>query len=78
MECPSPGVLHALSSLAGSKWYFPPLAKLTQEQLAEKAGVKKSVISKIENGKNDIQLSTLYRLLEAGLGKKVNFPIRQH
>ncbi|PGH38480.1 MAG: hypothetical protein CRN43_14860 [Candidatus Nephrothrix sp. EaCA] len=54
------------------------LAKLTQEQLAEKTGVKKSFISKIENGKNDIQLSTLYRLLEAGLGKKVDFTIRQH
>ena len=38
------------------------LAKLTQEQLADKIGAKKSFISRIENGKTDIQLSTLYRL----------------
>ena len=47
-------------------------AKLTQEQLAEKVGTKKSYISRLENGKCDIQLSTLYRIFEFGLGKKVN------
>lgn len=47
------------------------LANLTQEQLAEKIGAKKSFISRIENGKTDIQLSTLYRLLEFGLGRKI-------
>ena len=36
------------------------------------------VINKIiclENGKSDIQLSTLYKILEAGLGKKISFTI---
>ncbi len=47
-------------------------AQLTQEQLAEKIGAKKSYISRIENGKTDIQLSTLYRLIEFGLGRKIN------
>jgi HTH-type transcriptional regulator/antitoxin HipB len=47
------------------------LANITQEQLAERIGAKKSFISRIENGHSDIQLSTLYRLLEFGLGKKV-------
>ncbi len=47
------------------------LANLTQEQLAEKIGAKKSFISRIENGKADIQLSTLYRILEFGLGRKI-------
>jgi len=47
------------------------LAQMTQQQLAEKIGAKKSFISRIENGQSDIQLSTLYRLLEFGLGKKV-------
>ncbi len=47
------------------------LANLTQEQLAEKIGAKKGFISRIENGKSDIQLSTLYRLLEIGLGRKI-------
>ena len=52
------------------------LAHLTQEQLAEKTGTKKSFISRIENGHSDIQLSTLYKLLEVGLGRKVTFSIK--
>ncbi|MEQ9302017.1 MAG: helix-turn-helix transcriptional regulator [Cyclobacteriaceae bacterium] len=50
-------------------------AHLTQEQLAERTGTKKSFISRIENGHSDIQLSTLYKLLEVGLGKRVNLTI---
>ena len=50
-------------------------AKMTQEQLADKIGAKKSFISRIENGKTDIQLSTLYRLLEFGLGKTVEVSV---
>ncbi len=46
-------------------------AKMTQEQLAEKAGTKKSYISRIENGRGDIQLSTLIRIFEKGLNKKI-------
>ena len=46
-------------------------AKLTQEQLAEKAGTKKSYISKIENAKGNIQLSTIIRIFEKGLNRKV-------
>jgi Predicted transcriptional regulator with C-terminal CBS domains len=51
------------------------LSNLTQEQLAEKIGTKKSFISRVENGHSDIQLSTLYRLIELGLGKKISFSI---
>ena len=50
------------------------LAGLTQEQLAEKIGTKKSYISKIENGHTDIQLSTLFRIFN-GLGKHVSLTI---
>lgn len=50
-------------------------ANLTQQQLAERTGTKKSFISRIENGHSDIQLSTLYRLMEIGLGKRVNLII---
>jgi len=50
-------------------------ARMTQEQLAEKIGAKKSYISRIENGKSDIQLSTLYKLIELGLGRKINLTI---
>ncbi|WP_304062450.1 helix-turn-helix domain-containing protein [Pedobacter glucosidilyticus] len=52
------------------------LAQMTQEQLAEKIGAKKSFISRIENGHSDIQLSTLYKLIELGLGRKINFTIK--
>lgn len=52
------------------------LSNMTQEQLAEKTGTKKSFISRIENGHSDIQLSTLYRLLEIGLGRKITFIIQ--
>jgi HTH-type transcriptional regulator/antitoxin HipB len=47
-------------------------ANMTQEQLAVKVGTKKSYISRLENGKCDIQLSTLYRIFEFGLGKRIN------
>jgi HTH-type transcriptional regulator/antitoxin HipB len=47
-------------------------ANLTQEQLAIKVGTKKSYISRLENGKCDIQLSTLYRIFEDGLGRRVS------
>lgn len=46
-------------------------AKLTQEELAERTGTKKSYISKLENGKANVQLSTLIRIFEQGLNKKI-------
>lgn len=45
-------------------------AGMTQEQLAQKIGTKKSFISRVENGRTDIQLSTLSRIFN-GLGKRV-------
>jgi ribosome-binding protein aMBF1 (putative translation factor) len=50
-------------------------SNMTQEELAKKTGTKKSFISRIENGHSDIQLSTLYKLIEQGLGKKINLSI---
>ena len=51
-------------------------ANMTQEELARRTGTRKSFISRIENGHSDIQLSTLYKLIEQGLGKKINLTIR--
>ena len=51
------------------------LCSMSQQQLAEKTGTKKSFISRIENGHSDIQLSTLYKLIEVGLGRKITFKI---
>ena len=50
-------------------------ANMTQAEMAEKTGTKKSYISRIENGKADIQLSTLYRLIEQGLNRKLKLTI---
>lgn len=50
-------------------------AKLTQEELANKIGAKKSYISRVENGKTDIQLSTLYKIFEVGLNKQITISI---
>ena len=50
-------------------------AHLTQEELAEKTGTKKSYISRVENGKIDIQISTLFKIFEKGLGKKIGLTL---
>jgi ribosome-binding protein aMBF1 (putative translation factor) len=50
-------------------------AKLTQDDLAERIGTKKSYISRIENGKIDIQLSTLFKIFEEGFGKKIGISV---
>lgn len=49
-------------------------AGLTQQELAERIGTKKTYISRLENGKSDVQLSTLFRIFE-GLGKHVSLTI---
>ncbi len=53
-------------------WYYVEILKekrkelkLTQAQLAEKTGLKRTYISRIEQGKTDIQLSSLLRISEA-------------
>ncbi|TVR77314.1 MAG: XRE family transcriptional regulator [Chitinophagaceae bacterium] len=50
-------------------------ANLTQEELAQKTGTKKSYISRIERGLSDIQISTYHKLIEIGLGKHLNISI---
>jgi DNA-binding XRE family transcriptional regulator len=50
-------------------------AHITQEQLADKIGTKKSYISRLENGKVDIQVSTLFKIFETGLGRKIHLTI---
>lgn len=43
---------------------------MTQQQLADKIGTKKSFISRVENGRADVQISTLSRIF-SGLGRRV-------
>lgn len=49
---------------------------LTQEQLAERVGKKRSYISRIETDyANNIKLQTLIEIVEKGLGGKVNMEL---
>jgi transcriptional regulator with XRE-family HTH domain len=48
---------------------------LTQEQLAKKIGTTKSYISKIENDIKEVRISSLERLVEIGLGGKLELKI---
>lgn len=49
-------------------------AGLTHQQLTERIGTKKTYISRLENGKADVQLNTLFRIFE-GLGRRVSLTI---
>lgn len=49
-------------------------AGLIQEQLAARIGTKKSYISRIENGKCDVRLPTLYKIFR-GLGKRISVTV---
>lgn len=48
---------------------------MTQKELAEKSGTTKYYISRIENDKSDIELQTLKKIVEAGLGKRLSLEI---
>ena len=50
-------------------------AGLTQEQLAEKSGTSRFYISRLENNRTDVALSTLRKIVEAGLDKHFNLTI---
>jgi DNA-binding XRE family transcriptional regulator len=51
-------------------------AGLTQEQLAKKTGTTRFYISRIENDKTDLEMSTFRKIVEAGLGKKLKLMIK--
>lgn len=50
--------------------------RLTQEELALKSGTTRSYISRIENGHSGIELDTLRKIVETGLGKRLELIIR--
>jgi DNA-binding XRE family transcriptional regulator len=49
---------------------------MTQEELAVKVGTTKSYISKIENDIKEVRLSTLKKIVELGLGGKLQLSIK--
>jgi DNA-binding XRE family transcriptional regulator len=46
-------------------------AGLTQAQLAQKSGTSRFYISRLENNKTDLEMSTFRKIVEAGLGKNL-------
>lgn len=50
-------------------------AGLTQQQLASRSGTTRFYISRIENDKADLEMSTFRKIVEAGLGKKLKLLI---
>lgn len=48
---------------------------LTQEELARRSGTTKHYISRVENNRTGLELSTLKRIIEGGLDKKMKITI---
>lgn len=49
---------------------------MTQQELAIKSGTTRNYISRIENDRSDIELGTLKKIIETGLGKKMDILIK--
>jgi DNA-binding XRE family transcriptional regulator len=49
---------------------------LSQDQLAALSGTSKTYISRVENDLIEPELSTLYKIVELGLGKKIKVEIK--
>ncbi|WP_235299795.1 helix-turn-helix domain-containing protein [Portibacter marinus] len=49
---------------------------LTQQELAAKSGTTKHYISRIENNRTGIELSTLKKIIEGGLGRRMKISIQ--
>lgn len=50
-------------------------AGLSQLDVATRSGTSRNYISRIENGKSDIQLETLNKIVQLGMGKQVRVEI---
>jgi DNA-binding XRE family transcriptional regulator len=49
---------------------------LTQKELAIKSGTSRNYISRIENDRSDIELGTLRKIIETGLGKQLEINVK--
>jgi DNA-binding XRE family transcriptional regulator len=68
LSIPDEGRSHAIGKLF-KQWRVE--AKLTQEEVAKRSGTSRTYITKIENGTQDIELDTLFRIVEGGLNKQL-------
>ena len=51
-------------------------AGITQQELAIRSGTTRNYISRIENNKSDIELRTLRKIIELGLGKELELAVK--
>jgi DNA-binding XRE family transcriptional regulator len=51
-------------------------AGLTQQELALISGTSRSYISRIENDRSDIELATLSKIIETGLGRRLEINVK--
>ena len=49
---------------------------LTQQELALKSGTSRTYISRIENDSSDLEIATLRKIIETGLGRKLDISIK--
>src|SRR5438105_268102 len=49
---------------------------MTQQELADRAGTNKAYISRVENDIKDVRLSTLRKIVENGLGGKLELAVK--
>lgn len=49
---------------------------LTQQDLALKSGTSRTYISRIENDRSDLEIATLRKIIETGLGRKLEISIK--
>ena len=49
--------------------------KLSQEDVAERSGTTRTYITRLENGKQDVEVMTLKKIVEAGLNKHLSISI---
>jgi DNA-binding XRE family transcriptional regulator len=49
---------------------------MTQQELALVSGTSRTYISRIENDRSDIELATLKKIIETGLGKRLEINVR--
>jgi DNA-binding XRE family transcriptional regulator len=48
---------------------------LTQQEIADKSGTTRAYIARIEKGETDVQVDTLKRIVELGMGRKLKVQI---
>ena len=51
-------------------------AGITQQELANMSGTSRTYISRIENDRSDVEIATLKKIIEVGLGRKLEISIK--